>query len=164
MKLIEALGLDLRILFAQLVNFSILIFVLWRFAYKPVFKILEERKDKLAKGVVDSEEASLKLKEANEEKKLLVSGARKEAHVIIEEAKKKADERYQEIIDKSKEDMRIVVEEGKHKISLERNKAVLEIREETVKIVAAVLEKILPDKVGKKEDGELISRAIAELE
>jgi len=47
MQLIDALGLDLRILLAQLVNFAILIFVLWRFAYKPVFNILEEEGLKL---------------------------------------------------------------------------------------------------------------------
>ncbi len=57
MKLITALGLDYRILLAQFFNFAILLFVLWRFAYKPVFNILEERRAKIAKGISDSDQA-----------------------------------------------------------------------------------------------------------
>jgi len=39
MGLIKALGIDGRILLAQLFNFALLVFILWRYAYKPVFKI-----------------------------------------------------------------------------------------------------------------------------
>lgn len=163
MKLIEALGLDLRILLAQLVNFGILIFVLWRFAYKPVFKLLEERRSKIAQGIKDSEASSLKLQEAEEEKKALIAEARKEAAAIIDEAKAKAEIRYQEIVNKSKADIKLVIDDEKIKIAAERNSAMTEIRSEAAKLISLALEKILPERVGKEEDAKIIAKTLSEL-
>ena len=47
MELFSALGLDLRIFIAQFINFAVLVFVLYRFAYNPILKLLEERKEKI---------------------------------------------------------------------------------------------------------------------
>lgn len=163
MKLIEALGLDLRILLAQLINFGILIFVLWRFAYKPVFKLLEERRSKIAQGIKDSEASNLQLKEAELEKKALIAEARKEAAVIIDEAKAKAELKYQEIVNKSKIDIRLVIEDEKAKIAAERNSAMSEIRAEAAKLIALALEKILPERASKDEDAKIIAKTLAEL-
>jgi len=163
MRLFEALGLDLRIFLAQLVNFSILIFVLWHFVYKPVFKILEERRLKIAKGIEDSDEAEKRLIQASEEKQALISEAKKEANEIIEDAKKRAEIKYQEIVDKSKADIRLVIDDEKAKIVIERNNAFSEIRAEAAQIISLALEKILPERVGKEEDAKIIAKTLAEL-
>lgn len=163
MKLISALGLDLRILLAQLINFAILILVLWRFAYKPVFAILEERRSKLIKGVKDSEAAEKRLAEADEKKKEIIAISRQEANEIIEQSKKKAELRYQEIIAKSKLDLEQIVEDEKAKIVIEKNNAILEIKKETAQIISLALSKILSEKVDSKKDSELISKVIKDL-
>ena len=69
MGLIYALGIDGRILLAQLFNFAILVFILWRFAYKPVLNILEERRLKVEKSLDDAEAATKRLKQAEAESK-----------------------------------------------------------------------------------------------
>ncbi len=163
MKLISALGLDWKILLAQFINFAILIFVLWRFAYKPVFNILAERRDKIAKGLDDSEAAAKKLLEAEEEKKVFITAARKEANEIIEVAKGKAELRYQEIVDKAKTDLKVVVDDEKAKIKAERNSAIKDVKKEAAQMIAAALLKILPEKVDAKSDVEMINKALEEL-
>ncbi len=163
MTLLDALGLDIKIFIAQLVNFSILIFVLWRFAYKPVFKILEERRQKIAKGVKDSEKAEERLKEAETEKEEIISSARKEANNIIEEAKGKAELRYQEIVTKAKTDLKIVIEDEKEKIGNERKKAIIEIKKEAVTMIAEALTKIFPEKTDEKTDIAMIEKALSEM-
>lgn len=163
MKLITALGLDFRILLAQLVNFAILVFVLWRFAYKPVFNILEERRKKVNKGIEDSEEAARRLSEADEHKKKVIAEARQEANGIIEEAKKKAEVRYQEIIDKSRADIQVIIEDEKEKIAAERNNAIKNIKAETAEMVSLALSRVLEEKIDNKKDAELIARAIKKL-
>lgn len=163
MKLILALGLDWRILIAQLFNFAILVFVLWRFAYKPVFKLLEERREKIAQGVKDSEDAGVKLGEAVSEKKALIAEARKESVKIIDEAKEKAEIKYQEIIAKSKNDIKLIIEEEKLKIAAEKNVAFASIKDEAAKMISLALEKILPQSLDNKRDGELIAKAIKDL-
>lgn len=164
MKLFSALGLDLKIFIAQLINFSVLIFVLWRFAYQPVFKILEERRLKIAKGLADSDEAEKRLTQAEEEKKAIIANARKEANEIIEESKKKAELRYQEIVDKAKTDLKLVINDEKEKIQVERNYAIKEIKKEAAQMISAALMKILPEKVDEKSDSEMIKKALQELE
>ncbi len=163
MKLILALGLDWRILLAQFFNFAILVFVLWRFAYKPVFKLLEERREKIAQGVRDSEEAGLKLNEALSEKKVLISEARKEAVKIIDEAKERAEKRYQEIIAKSKSDIKLIIEEEKIKLAAEKNAALLSIKGEASKMISMALEKILPIGIDSKKEDELIAKTMRDL-
>ena len=48
--MLETLGIQWPKLIAQFVNFAIVLFVLWRFAYKPVFTMLEARRQKIADG------------------------------------------------------------------------------------------------------------------
>lgn len=163
MKLITALGLDLRILLAQLVNFAILVFVLWRFAYKPVFNILEERRKRVEKGIEDSEEAGRRLSEADVHKKQVIAEARQEANGIIEEAKKKAEIRYQEIIAKSRSDIQTIIEDEKAKIAVERSNAMRDIKAEATEMISLALSKILEEKLDEKKDAELIARAVKKL-
>lgn len=163
MKLITALGLDYRILLAQFFNFAILIFVLWRFAYKPVFNILEERKQKIDKGLSDSDEAEKRLLQAEEERKSIISSAKKEANEIIEEGKQKAEIRYQEIVNKAKKDLKVIIEEEKDKIKIERSLAVKEIKKEAAEMIGLALLKIFPEKSDVKSDTEMINKAIKEI-
>lgn len=163
MELIKALGLDWRIFFAQLVNFSILIFVLWRFAYKPVFNILEERRLKIEEGLKNSDQAKLEIGNALKNKKEVLSEAKKEAALIIEESRKQAEKKYQEIIAKSKEDLQIIISEEKDKIKLERESISAEIKKEVSFLVVSAVEKVLLEKIDQKKDGEMISKVIKDL-
>ena len=47
MELFNALGINLKILVAQLINFLVLFIVLYKFGYKPMLKFLDDRKDKI---------------------------------------------------------------------------------------------------------------------
>lgn len=155
--------MNVKILLAQFVNFAVLIFVLWRFAYKPVLKLLEDRRAKIAQGVKDSEESEIKLKEAEEKKKEIIAESRKEANAIIEEAKSKAEVKYQEIINKSKGDLRAIIEDEKEKIANEKKLAMAEVKKKTAELVILAIEKVLAEKIDEKKDAELIARVVKEL-
>ena len=51
----DKLGIDWRILIAQTISFSVVFFVLWKFAYGPIFAMLEARKQKIAEAVANAE-------------------------------------------------------------------------------------------------------------
>jgi F-type H+-transporting ATPase subunit b len=163
MALIKALGIDWRILLAQFFNFAILLFVLWRFAYRPLFNTLEERRQKVAKGVADADAAAEKLAAVTEENKEIISAAKKEAAGIIEEAKKQAEVRYQEIINKSREDVGAIINEEREKISAEKAASLREIKKEISDLVIAALEKVLGEKIDAAKDRDLIEKTIKEL-
>lgn len=163
MKLIQALGLDWRIFLAQFVNFAVLIFVLWRFAYKPIFNILEERRAKISEGLKHGEQAKKDAAEALSHKKEIISEAKQEASLIIEEARKKAEIKYQEIISKSKLDFQVWIDDEKKKIELEKEAAIFEVKKEMANLLTLALEKVLLEKIDQKKDGEIITKVIKDL-
>ncbi len=75
MELFSALGINLKILIAQFINFSIFFFVLYKFAYKPMLKFLDDRKQKIEKGLNDAEKANNKLIELEEKEKEIIAQA-----------------------------------------------------------------------------------------
>src|SRR3989344_1626514 len=86
-EIIKAFGIDWRLLTIQLINFGLLMFLLYRFLYKPILKLLDERKNKIAKGVHDAEAAERTLGEIERERSVKIVQAEKEADTLIEHAR-----------------------------------------------------------------------------
>lgn len=164
MGLITALGIDGRILLAQFVNFSVLVFVLWRFAYKPVLGILEDRKLKVEKGLDDAEAASKSLQNTKEETKKLLISARQEASLIIEAAHKKADERQQEVVAKAEKEINIITEKEREKIRVEKEIIMSQLKNEVSGLVLAGLQQFLSENMTDQRDQEVITKIVNNLE
>jgi len=67
-EIAKVFGLDWKLLIIQAVNFGVLLLVLWYFLYKPVLKMLDERRGKIQKGVEDAENAEIRLTEIEGER------------------------------------------------------------------------------------------------
>jgi F-type H+-transporting ATPase subunit b len=61
--------------------------VLWRFAYKPVFQLLEARRQKIADGIADAEKIKAQLAETEAERKRVLAEAGDQASKLIEDAR-----------------------------------------------------------------------------
>jgi F-type H+-transporting ATPase subunit b len=81
------LNIQWQILLAQTISFSIVLFVLWRFAYRPVFAMLEARRQKIAEGMADAEKSKAELAHTEAERKRVLAQAGDQANVLIEEAR-----------------------------------------------------------------------------
>lgn len=163
MGLIKALGLDLRILLAQLLNFAILMWVLWRFAYRPVFKILEERRSKVNKGLDDAELAANKLEEAEAQNKQILLEARQESKKILEQAQAKAELKQEEIIAKAEAEIGVIMEKERAKIALEKSKSLSQLREEVSALVMLSLKKFLENNLDEHKDQAIVEKIVASL-
>lgn len=97
-QLIEAFGIDARLILLQVVNFGLLMVVLTHFLYKPVLKVLAERQEKIAQGIRDAEEAGVAKTQATEEKKGIIASANKEAEAMSVRAKEYATVKSDEIL------------------------------------------------------------------
>ena len=62
--LFDKFGVELPFLIAQIINFVVVAFVLYKFAFKPVLETIEERQKKISDGLKFSEEAEAKLAES----------------------------------------------------------------------------------------------------
>ena len=76
-QLIQAFGIDARLILIQVVNFGLLMAALTYLLYKPVLKMLHDRQEKIAQGLKDAEEAGLARLEATEENKGIIATANK---------------------------------------------------------------------------------------
>jgi F-type H+-transporting ATPase subunit b len=84
------LGIHWKILAAQTINFSIVFFVLWRFAYRPIFNMLEARRQKIAEGLANAEKIKAELARTEAERKRILTQAGDVANQMIEEGRNAA--------------------------------------------------------------------------
>ena len=97
-QLIEAFGIDIRLIIIQVFNFGLLMAVLTYFLYKPILKLMAEREAKIKKGVEDAAAAETIRAEADVEKKGIIAVANKEAEAMAARAKEHASARGDEIV------------------------------------------------------------------
>lgn len=97
-EIINAFGIDWRLIVIQMFNFSILAGLLWYFLYTPVLTILKEREAKIKKGVEDAEAAGVILRTADIEKQAVLRSAHSEANDIVSRASVHAEEKGADIV------------------------------------------------------------------
>ena len=161
MNLIDALGLDIKILIAQFVNFGILLFVLGWFFYKPVLKFLDERSEKIKSGVLKFEEAERKLITIEAKEKKILAQASKEASNIIQEAYLKLDKQKEGIIEETRQAVLKIKEEGKNELENQKKKIIREIKEEAGDLVVVATKKVLDIKTSV--DKKIVSQVLSEI-
>ena len=83
----DTLGIQWPKLIAQLINFSIVLFVLWKFAFKPIFGMLDARKNKIAEGLTNADKIKAQLAQTEADRQRILADAGDKANKIIEEAR-----------------------------------------------------------------------------
>ena len=98
MELLNSLGINAKLLIAQIVNFLILLFVLYKFAYGPVLRMLDERTKKIEKGMKDAEASGKKLEEIAAKEKGILDEAKNQAKEIVKRSEDAAVKQAEEIV------------------------------------------------------------------
>lgn len=159
MDILNQFGINPILLAAQVVNFFLLLFILKKFLYKPILKVLAERRKKIEESLKNSEEIEKRLNEITEKEAEVILRAGKEGQKILQDA---GDEYKRTIEDAKKEYARIVekaVEDAKKLTELQKTRLEQQVRENLGNFVALGLEKIT-GKVLKKEQKGIIEKEI----
>jgi F-type H+-transporting ATPase subunit b len=164
MELLDKLGIDWRLLIGQLINFFVLLFILWKLLYKPLVGMLEKRSKKIAKSLEDAEAITLRLREVEEEVKTQIAKARGEAQILLEEAKKGGETLKKEILAEAKEKSLQIVEDGKKQLLDEKESMVRIARVEIGGLILTALDQILGKGIPNELDSKLIEKAIKEVQ
>jgi F-type H+-transporting ATPase subunit b len=85
-----ALGLDPKILIAQTISFSLVFFVLWKFAYGPIFAMLQARREKIAEALANAEKIKGEVARTEAERQKILADAGDKANKLIEEGREAA--------------------------------------------------------------------------
>ena len=160
-ELLTSLGIDWRLFSAQLINFSILLLILYKFVYKPVLKMLDDRTDKIEKGLADAEESGKKLKEIEEKEKKVLVDAKKQAKDIIKKAEEQAQINKAEFVVIAQTESDKIIEKAKKVAGEEKDKMVSEVKSEISVLVAIAVEKIVDEKMNDTKDVQIINEVIS---
>ncbi len=128
---------------AQLVNFLLVLLILWRFAYKPIMKLLEEREAKISKSVIDANAIEARVKEFAVERVNLLTTARQEAQAIVTSAISDSEARKAEMQDAAKREVERIISKGKQQLELDREVIMKEARKDMVDIAMKAAARIL---------------------
>ncbi|MEA3449506.1 MAG: F0F1 ATP synthase subunit B [Patescibacteria group bacterium] len=158
--LIETFHIDIKLLLAQMINFAIVISVLYFFALKPLTKVMKDRTERIEKSLEDAKKIDEKLEKAEEAYIEKLNQAKKEAGLILEKAGEQVEEKREAMIKKAKEDIGQIINEGKEKNQKEKEITLKEIKSEVADLVTLAMEKVLDKKMDAKKDKELIRKAI----
>ena len=159
-SLIETFHIDWHIFVAQIINFAIVLAVLYWFAFKPLVKIMAERSGKIAKSLEEAKLVEEKLAQTKTEFNQVISEAKKQAGLILEKAAAQAEVKKHETVVKAKEEIGAIINQEKQKMQMEKAATLKEIRKETADLVILTVEKILGEKVDAKKDKEIIKKII----
>lgn len=162
-SIIETFHLDWKLFLAQLVNFAIVVFVLWRFAFKPLAKNLNERTKTIEKSLKHAKDIENQHKEILALKENAVFEAKIDAKKIIDEAAEKSKKLEEEMRLRMKNEAQKILEKTKSEIEEEKVKMLADARQETADLVVVAMEKVLKEKITPALDRQIAEKAIDSL-
>ncbi|HNS51430.1 MAG TPA: F0F1 ATP synthase subunit B [Anaerolineae bacterium] len=160
----EALGINLGYLVSQLVNFTLLVVLLYFVAYKPILRMLDERSARIKKGLEDAETAAKRAAEMEQEFERRMGEARKQGQELVAQATQLSERARQEILDKAREEARGLVDKAKEEIDLERDAAIGELRQQVAELSLAISQKVLGESLDEEAQRRLVARFLDETE
>jgi F-type H+-transporting ATPase subunit b len=161
--IVETFGIDWPMLIAQAINFLIVAFVIWKFAFKNILSTIKEREKQIADSLRNADKIKLELEETEKQQQETLQEASLEAKKTISIAQEQA----KAFIEEQKEDARRQAEEiiSKAKLAMEheRERVLREAREEIASLVVLTTSKVLSKDLSKEEKQRFSARATEEL-
>jgi F-type H+-transporting ATPase subunit b len=164
MEALGKLGINPWLLIAQIVNFAILLGVLYYFLYKPILKLFKDRSTRIDEGLKNAEKLKADAAESEQRQKAALEEARKEAHRIVEQAAKLGDEEKKKVLEMAHEESRKIVERTMNEIGAEKKNIMNDIKKEVGEMVVTLSMDMIRKQLDEKTQKELLNQAIKEVE
>jgi len=142
-QLFAAFGIDWRLLLIQGFNFGLLLVVLSYYLYKPILKIIDERREKIAEGVRTADSAARRLAEAKEEGDKQIGEAARQAQGLVAQARTSAEERKASILTEAETRAQAILKDAEARIAEAERLSFAKSEREIAKAAMLAAEKIL---------------------
>lgn len=162
--LLDALGIDWRMLVFQLIGFCVLVFILGKYVF-PIFnRVIEEREKQFADNAKAAETARKDAEAAEKRITEELDAAKKQSADILEVARKEAAKTVEDAGDKASKKADHLLEQAQARIDLQVSDAKRSLQSEMVSLVASATEKVIGEKLDARHDNELIKKALKDAE
>ncbi len=158
----EGLGINLPTLLAQIINFAILLGLLYLVAYKPIMRMLDERSRKIKGSMEQTELIKQQAERAGEEVKEQIEAAGKEGMKIVAQAMRTGEEVRQKAKQDARKDAETLIGRARVEIQRERDGAIDELRKEFADLTILAAEKVIDKSLDKQTHRRLIDKVLEE--
>jgi len=159
---ITDIGINLPVLIAQTVNFVVLLIILRLVLYKPVLRMLDERRERIREGLSAAERGREQAEQANREAQAQIDAARREGQQIVAQAQQVALRLQEDARQQAQRQGEAMLERARSEIQLERDAAIAELRREFADLTIAAAEKVIGQSLDRAAHQRLIEQALAE--
>jgi F-type H+-transporting ATPase subunit b len=148
------------LIFWMLVSFSLVLFVLGKYAWKPIMKGIHQREDTIEKALEAANEAKkemLKLKAGNEQ---LLRDAKDERDALMRDARKVKETILDEARIKANEEAARILENARENIQFEKMAAINELKNQIATISIEIAEKLIAKELENKEQQQRLTEKL----
>jgi len=151
------------ILVVQVICFLIMAFVVWKVAWKPLMKSLDDRASTIRNSLEDVEKASRTLEEAVERQKEIMAQAYNDAQLVLQRSRESAQNAATKIEENARHEAERMVESAQKTITSHKEEAIRELRNEAVDIAVMAASKLIEANLDNERNRKLVNEYIADL-
>ena len=146
-----------------IVTFLVLLFLLSKYAWKPLLQVLENRQDLIRKSLDDAEQAKHELQQVQEESSRIVAMARVDADAIIAASRADAAKLQAELRAKARAEADGIVKNAERQIQQQADQSLAKIREEAVDLSLMIASKLIQRNLSKDDNDALIEDTLKQI-
>jgi F-type H+-transporting ATPase subunit b len=146
------------------IAFLTVLFLLKKFAWKPILEALHERERNIADSIASAEKVKAEMATLKSEHEVLLNQAREERTQLLREAKETKDRIINEAKELAKEEANKIMMEARQQIEFQKNAAIVDVKNQIGGLVIEVAEKVLRKELSNKsEQNAYISQLASEI-
>ena len=160
--LLQALGIDWKLLITQGIAFLILVAILKKYVYPVLVKTVDDRRAAIEAGLKEAKESQEAMEKAEAKVSKLLAQARKDADDMLARTQKEAASVVAEAENKAKTRAEQIVADARAQLDVDVAKARQTLKKDTIELVALATERVIGEKLDAGKDAELVKRALGE--
>ena len=159
---IAALGVDLASLLVYLVNFGVLLVILYFFGYKRILAMMDRRSQNIRESLETAERVQRESRERETEMKRVLDEGRQEGQRVLAQAQEMAERYRQEEQERARQEAQALLERAQTEIQRERDAAVEQVRRQFASLAVTAAERIIHRSLDTRTHQDLIDEVLQE--
>jgi F-type H+-transporting ATPase subunit b len=159
---LEKLGINAVFLAAQIVNFLVLWFLLSRFVFPPVMRMLRERQERIRDGLAEAERARQEAAEARAEFERQLAEERRKSQEAMAQAARTAEEVREKIIAEAREEAAQIKRQARAEIAQEREQMLAELRKQVADLAILAAQRVIGRSLDEEAQRQLVQEFLTQ--
>ena len=160
--MLEQLGISWQGLLVQVINFALLLTLLWVVFGKRIVGMLDERSRRIRESMEQAERIRQQAAETDQELQRRLEEARREGMAIVSQASEAGERVKEEARQEARREAQLIAERMRAEMQREHDKAIEELRKQFVDVAIAAAEKVIKESLDKQAHQRLIEEVLEE--